>query len=366
MKEEIEYVRYDASRKTFLQEFAIRIKSKKRFILLGVLVGLILGVIVALTTPEIYEAETVVLPQISAGSSISKKYNIASIIGVNLGKPEGNEISPLLYPVLAENVNFRKNLLNSKVNFVTGEKRITYANYLEQYKKSNLLGEIIKKFKGKSELPIQINDKIIEQDSLTKDKPVAVYKNEQAKMDYLKEQLTITFDEDQGYISMVAKSQDPLVASTVLSNARQLLEKLIIEVNVQKSLNELEFIEERLSIAENDYQSKRAKLGVFRDRNQYSITSKTSNREEQLKSEYDLSYEIYSQLASQRESTKLQIAKQTPIFSTIKPIVIPTKPIGPSMMKTIFLFILLASILTLFIVSYKLVVKYVNEVFSLS
>lgn len=363
MERDIEYVEHDESKKSFVQELIARVSSKKVFILIGLFIGLLFGIIVGITTPKIYKAETVVLPQVSSTSSINKKYNIASLIGVNLGKPEGDEISPMLYPKLAENVNFRKDILDSKVSLSEENRSVTYAEYLEKYKKNTLVGKIAKIAKyDKNISPSEFAQP--SKDSLLINKPVILNKEEYRHIEYLKEHLKITFDEDQGYILLEAEAQDPMVASTILSNSQRLLEKLIIKINVQKSINELEFIDNRLEIAQKEYANKRAILGSFRDRNQYSITSKTTNREEQLKSEYDLSYQIYSELLSQKESTKLQIAKRTPIFSIIKPIIVPTTPEGPNALKTIFLFVLVAFILTLLLVSYRLIVKHIKAVIS--
>lgn len=363
MEKEIEYIVYNKSQESFFQDLLVRIKSKKLFIYIFLFCGLVIGSVIGITTPRMYKSETIVLPQMASGG-LAQKYNIASLIGFNLGKQEGNDVSPMLYPVLAESANFRKDLLDSEVKISSRDQAVTYSEYLEIHKKNSLFDKLINFITVRKEEEDTLSKRLTQLDSTFVNEPIYLNKGDIKKMNYLEQQMSITFAEDQGYISLVAKSQDPLVASTILSNAQFLLEKLIIEVNVQKSINEMVFIDERLKIARDEYILKRARLGAFRDKNQYSITSRTSNREEQLKSEYDLSYEIYSQLASQKESTKLQIAKQTPIFSIIKPIVVPTKPEGPGALNTIFLYSLISLILALLIVSIKVLIKHLKKTFT--
>ena len=75
------------------------------------------------------------------------------------------------------------------------------------------------------------------------------------------------------------------------------------------------------------------------DSNKNGILSTTRNREEQLKSEYDLAYSIYSELSSQRESGKLQVEKDTPIFTELQPALINSEPTEPKKMKIIINYI---------------------------
>ena len=123
---------------------------------------------------------------------------------------------------------------------------------------------------------------------------------------------------------------EPLAAAQLVKNAQDLLQDFIIDYNIKKSKEELKFIEERLEVAKEDYSAKRARLGDFRDSNKYGIVSTTRNREEQLKSEYSLAYNMYSDLSSQRESAKLQVEKDTPIFTELKPALVSLEPSAPN------------------------------------
>jgi uncharacterized protein involved in exopolysaccharide biosynthesis len=49
----------------------------------------------------------------------------------------------------------------------------------------------------------------------------------------------------------------------------------------------------------------------------------------ELQSNYDLILGVYNELAKQVEQAKLQVSKNTPVFSVIDPISIPSEKSGP-------------------------------------
>ncbi|MGK0446381.1 MAG: hypothetical protein ACJA2M_000149 [Polaribacter sp.] len=134
----------------------------------------------------------------------------------------------------------------------------------------------------------------------------------------MKSQINISFNELDGYIDISATTLQPIVSAQLVKKCEHILEEAIINYNIEKSRNELDFISKRYEMAEKEYVVKRANLGSYRDSNKYSISYITKSRDEQLKNERDLAYEIFSQLANQVESAKLQVAKDTPIFTLLK------------------------------------------------
>ena len=86
-------------------------------------VGIILGVFVALLIPNEYSANSVFVPNYggqSGGSSSLK--GLASLAGFDLGGIESGakELSPMRYGQIIQGVTFNKQLLNSKM-FINGD-----------------------------------------------------------------------------------------------------------------------------------------------------------------------------------------------------------------------------------------------------
>ncbi len=63
--------------------------------------------------------------------------------------------------------------------------------------------------------------------------------------------------------------------------------------------------------------------------------------EERLTSQYNLIYAVYSDLAKQLEQAKIQVKQDTPVFTIIEPVSVPTKKSKPNrpMILIIWLFL---------------------------
>lgn len=308
--------------------FILKAVFKKKLAILFV-IGLffLIGVLYIFLAKKEYSAQATILPQITSSKGLSKKYaNIASLVGLNLGNDEGSKIVPTLYPVLIDNLFFQRELLNTNVKTLQTRDTITYGDYISKYYDEGAISSIKENTIG---LPGKIvglfRSKPVEEDGFIYDGVDKISSKELKQIGVLVKQLNVSFDELDGVLKIKATTYDPILSEQLVKRCEEILQKTIIELSIEKSRNDLIFLEKRLEIALKDYNSKRGALGTFRDRNKYALTSYTKNIEEQLQAEYELSYDIYSQLASQLENAKLQIAKDTPIFTTIKPPFVPNE-----------------------------------------
>ena len=76
------------------------------------------GILIALLSTSIYTAKTTFIPQLgNQESSSSGLKGLASLAGINIGETgsQNNEISPLIYPMLAESVSFNLSLLDKTI-----------------------------------------------------------------------------------------------------------------------------------------------------------------------------------------------------------------------------------------------------------
>lgn len=359
--ENIEYISKKTRQIDFIDAFNDVVKQKKK-IFKFMIIFLILGIIIAFLSPKQYTSSSIILPQISSSKGLSKKYSsIASLVGINLGQSEGNKIVPTLYPIIVKGAPFQKAILQEKINIKEIETPISLFDYLSNYKKEGVLhtikdytiglpGKIIKSFKSDTNgANLMVVDSTLYQYS----------KKEKEYIEYLEDHLIITFNDIDGYINIKAIMDEPIAAAQLVRNTQNLLQDFIIDYNIKKSQEELTFIEERLEVAKEEYSSKRASLGSFRDRNKYGVISPMKNREEQLKSEYDLAYNMYSELSNQRESAKLQVKKDTPIFTELQPALIPLEPSDPNKFKIIFGSIIIGMLIAVFLILFKFTSPYV-------
>ena len=77
------------------------------------------------------------------------------------------------------------------------------------------------------------------------------------------------------------------------------------------------------------YEKLQDERAVFVDKNINISSSLFQNKLSRIESEVNISASIVQQLASQVEQAKLQVNKDTPVFTTIKPVTIPFERSAP-------------------------------------
>ena len=93
------------------------------------------------------------------------------------------------------------------------------------------------------------------------------------------------------------------------------------------------------------FDSLQNKLALFKDSNLNIIDSRFENRLSGLEAEFSLVSSVYQELAKQLEQSKLQVSKDTPIFSVIKPVTIPNKRSAPKRAQMVFIYLFIGIVL---------------------
>ena len=147
--------------------------------------------------------------------------------------------------------------------------------------------------------------------------------------DLVKSQLNINYSEKEGYVTLSFSMDEPLAAAQMLKNAENYLQNAVTEFKIQKAKQQLDFIQKRYNEAEKDFKEKQIRLASFQDSNRGLISSLPQTRLSQLQTDFNLAFNIYSELAKQLESQKIKVKEDTPVFTVIEPVSVPldrTKP----------------------------------------
>jgi len=110
----------------------------RKTILISIFIGTILGVFVAILTPNQYTATSIMVPQ-TGGKSQSSLSSLASLAGVDLGMTESSELSPVIYPKIVNSIPFKLELMNTPVNFSKFDKPISLYDYFTRKQKPSIL-----------------------------------------------------------------------------------------------------------------------------------------------------------------------------------------------------------------------------------
>ncbi|WP_215224732.1 Wzz/FepE/Etk N-terminal domain-containing protein [Echinicola shivajiensis] len=320
------------------------------------IVGLfvILGLLVALLSPKEYTASGTYLPQTSEGGKGGGSLSgLASLAGINLTNINGAEIPPSLYPKIISSIPFKKEMLKAPLKFVGIDHSVTYQEYYEDHYSPGIVGLIRQYTLGLPGLLVKAIKGTEERNIASEVEGEQIIKVTQRELDHFKrlgEQLSISFNDQEGFVQLSAIMPEAKASAQLAKYAEYLLQKEIINFKIKNAYEQLKFTEERYEEKKKEFEAIQAKLAQFRDRNQNISSAVALNQLEKLEAEYNLAFSVYSELAKQLEQAKLQVSKDTPIFSVIQPISIPAEKSAPRRPLILVVFTVVGAVLGLGIV----------------
>ncbi|GAB3654861.1 Wzz/FepE/Etk N-terminal domain-containing protein [Echinicola sediminis] len=327
-------------------------KRKRVYRIVGLFI--VLGLLVALLSPKEFTASGIYLPQTSEGAKGGGSLSgLASLAGINLGGAVGgSEIPPTLYPKIVGSIPFKKEMLKAPLNFEGIDHEVSYQEYYEEYYSPGVLGLIkkytiglpgglIKAIKGDAE------ESLIAEEGET---ILNVSQKELAHFKRLDGQVSISFNDKEGFVQLSVVMPEAKAAAQLTKYAEALLQKEVIAFKVDNAQEQLKFTEERYQEKKREFEEAQGRLAKFRDRNQNISSSVALNQLEKLEAEYNLVFSVYSELAKQLEQAKLQVSKDTPVFSVIQPVTIPAEKSAPKRPLILVVFSMLGVVIAFGIV----------------
>jgi len=350
-----------------LVEIVQKLWRNRKFIIKVTAVFAALGLIVAISTPNVYTASCTMVPQTGQKSTGGSLGGLAAMAGINLGSLSSGEVlSPTVYPKIMTNINLQKDLIYSRFHFNSVTEPITLYDYYtdKKYQKFNLImtlkkytiglpGVIIGAIKGEQKDIIQSDSSSLQ--SLTsKEKDVVKIVNTN---------LSLSVNNKDGYVSISANMPEPLLAAELAQKGQELLQKYITEFKIEKVASNLKFVEKSYEESKRNFEYKQAELARFRDSNKSFTSAVAKTQEEKLTSEYNLLLNIYSELAKQKEQAKIAVTETTPILTIIEPVIVPIEKSKPSRAMMLLIYTFLGLIIGVAVV---LAVTYLEENFILN
>lgn len=341
--------------------------SGRRTIIKTTLIFIVLGVFIAIFTPKQYKAIMVMIPQSSNPQSSGGLSSLAAMAGINLNMSNsGNELSPSVYPQIVQSIPFQKELMHVKLNFEGYNEKISLYDYYTdpQYAKFNVLsfikkftiglpGTIIGAIRGKKEI---IEDTVESDNTI-----IQLSSKERALIDLLSANVTLNADQKAGNITLTSIMPEAKAAAQLGEKAQILLQAKITEFKIAKSNMQLDFIQERYNEKKKEFEEKQKELALFNDRNKNVTTAIARTEGERLQNEYQLVFSVYTELSKQLENSKIQVKNETPVFSIIEPISIPTESFKPKRKQILMIWIFLGGVIGTGIVFGKQYIGSVKE-----
>ncbi|RKQ50945.1 hypothetical protein BXY85_1966 [Roseivirga pacifica] len=361
----------DINRRSIDLVFLAKFVLNARKIILTITTGFVLiGIIIALLSPVYFSTNVTFVPQNSGGEKAPGGLsNLAAIAGININGGDASSISPSLYPNIFESVHYQKELLNSEITVHDLDTTVTLFEYYSKFYKPrygekflNYIGEVSDFFRhaivGSSEVGDPLNQSDVGQEGI-----VYISKSELEVIRKIKSQVFISVNDLDGYVKISAEMPEALSSAQVVYQAMSILQKKIVAHKIQKAEVQLEFIEQRYQEKLKEFRKVQLELAEFRDRNANISTAIAQTELQVLQSKYDLTYSVFQELAQQLETQRIQVKKDTPLFTIIEQVVVPVERSRPRRAIMVILFGLVGFTLSIvfFIAKYYFLPTEVNK-----
>jgi hypothetical protein len=311
--------------------------ARKKIVFISVLVFLCGGILLALTSPVEYESSVITISEAEEVglTGLGQLGGLAGIAGINIPGNHGNKstVSPEMYPEVVNSRSFLTLLIHEEFFFATKGKNMSLKAYFLDERPDNIFSKIFKNIIG---LPSRIINLFSSAKDETNDPPVdetdsrvqMVSSEDEYAIGQLRKRIAI--DNDKRFMTLRVRSPEPLISAQLNVIVLDRLIDYVTTYKTEKQRNNLQFIEERVLEAEAKFKESQMVLASFRDANQGIISQKARTREEFLQAEFNVAFNVYNTLKQEVEQARIQLKKETPMFSTFEPAVVPLSKASPN------------------------------------
>ena len=326
--------------------------SGRRIVIKSILICGILGFLIAIFTSKEFVVTTIMVPSGSdGGAKLGGLGGLAAMAGININSASGSDLSPAVYPQIVSSLPYQLELMKTPLNFNEISEPVTFFDYYSGIQKPNLLlkytiglpgvilglpGAILKAIKGKEP------EKVI---TGGEKGPLELTEKQRDVRLILSELISLEANAKEGVLTLSAKMPEARAAAQLGQRAQELLQQYITEFKIKKAKTNLDFIQQRYDETTQKFEAAQQKLATFSDRNKNVSLATAKTEEERLTRQYNLIYGIYSELAKQLEQAKIQVKQDTPVFTIIEPVSVPTKKSKPNRPMILFIWLFLGGVL---------------------
>lgn len=303
-------------------------------------VGVVLGIIVALSIPKQYTVTVTLSPEMGGDKASG---GLASLASSFLGGGASNSpdaLNATLAPDIVASTPFILELFNTRVQTLDGELDTTLVAYLDEQKTpwfsyivkapGMAIGAIKSLFTEKVDTTATLN-------------PFQLTEKEYQKVEGLRKAITAEVDKKTAMTTVTVTLQDPKVTAMVADSVVGKLQQYIIDYRIKKAKEDCAYLEELYKERQQEYYETQSRYAHYFDTNRNIAFQSIRAEQERLQNDMNLAYQVYSQVAQQLQVARAKIQEEKPVFAVVEPASIPLEPSGTSR-KTILLGIVFLAI----------------------
>lgn len=303
-------------------------------------VGVVLGIIIALSIPKQYTVTVTLSPEMGGDKAGGGLASLASsFLGGAATSNSPDALNATLAPDIVASTPFILELFNTRVQTLDAELDTTLVTYLDEQKQP-WWGYI----KSAPSLAIGVIKSLFteEVDTISVLNPFQLTKEEYLKVKKLREVITADVDKKTAMTTVTVTLQDPKVTAIVADSVVGKLQQYIIDYRIKKAKEDCAYLEELYKERQQEYYQAQSKYAHYFDTNRNIAFQSVRAEQERLQNDMNLAYQVYSQVAQQLQVARAKIQEEKPVFAIIEPAIVPLLPSSTSRKAIIIGFIFLS------------------------
>ena len=313
-------------------------------------IGLIIGIIVAISIPKQYTVEVTLSPEMGNNKGGGLSGLAASFLGSGVSMGDGTDaLNASLSADIVSSTPFLLELSNMKVP-VSGSEKISLSSYLDEESSpwwSYVIGFPGMVIGGVKSLFIEDEDESIFLDKASQG-TIELSKKESQKIESLKKKIVASVDKKTSMTSVTATFQDSKVAAVVADSVVKKLQEYIIDYRTSKSKEDCLYLEKLFKERQQEYYVAQKKYADYMDSHDNIILQSVRTEQERLQNDMSLAYQVYSQVAGQLQVARAKVQEEKPVFAVVEPAVVPLYPSGTSRKVYVLVFVFLSVCIVIF------------------
>lgn len=289
-------------------------------------VGVILGILIALSIPKQYTVTVTLSPEMGGDKAGGGLASLAPFfLGGGASSNSPDALNATLAPDIVASTPFILELFNTKVQTLDGKLDTTLVAYLDE-QKSPWFSYIVKA----PGMAIGAIKSLFseETDTVTTLNPFQLTQKEAGKVASIKQAITAEVDKKTAMTTLTVTLQDPKVTAIVADSVVEKLQQYIIDYRIKKAKEDCAYLEELYKERQQEYYNAQSKYAHYFDSNRNIALQSVRAEQERLQNDMSLAYQVYSQVAQQLQVARAKIQEEKPVFAVVEPATVPLQPSG--------------------------------------
>ena len=295
-------------------------------------IGLVVGIIVAISIPKQYTVGVTLSPEMGGSKGGGLSGLAASFLGSGVSMNEGTDaLNASLSADIVSSTPFLLELSTMKIPALEGETMILNV-YLDEESSpwwSYVIGLPGMVIGGVKSLFTEE-----ESESVPSDKAnlgtIELSKKESEKIEALKKKILASVNKKTSMTTVSVTLQNPKVAAVVADSVVRKLQEYIIDYRTSKAKEDCLYLERLFKERQQEYYDAQKKYADYMDSHDNIILQSVRAEQERLQNDMSLAYQVYSQVANQLQVARAKVQEEKPVFAVVEPAVIPLYPSGTS------------------------------------